>query len=174
MQFLRKNKRRKDERQREVSECSLSTKNNCFYEEHETKYRCLRSLPAPEKTWIQNKVCLHKHVNIYKNHTRDAKTVSCIESTTQENGLETVEYQFILPPGLTCGWVKCHWFGWFCISFATGLCPALKPIYKDLSNCLATFQGGRQKCCRLGFHPWGWMLAVISLSWWNTIYLTWN
>lgn len=31
-----------------------------------------------QKTWIQNKVCLHKRVQMYKNHIRGAKSVSCI------------------------------------------------------------------------------------------------
>lgn len=168
MQFLHTNKRRKAGRQRERWVLSLQ-KEQLFLKSMKWNTHALK-VYLHQKIWIQYKVCLRKHVHMYTNHTGGAKTVSCISSANQENGLETAEHQFILSPGLTCGWVKCYRFGWVCISFTAGLCPALKPVYKDLSNCLATFQGGRQKCCRAGFHPQRWALTVISLSWWNTIW----
>lgn len=67
-----------------------------------------------------------------------------------------------------CGGVKWHWFVWLCISFTTGSCPALKPIYKDLSNCL--FKVGDRNAAGWDFIHGGWMLAVILLSWWHAIW----
>lgn len=92
---------------------------------------------------------------------------------TRKVSWKQLSANFVFPPGLTSSWVKCHWFGGLCISFTAGLCPALKPIYKDLSNCLATLQGGRLKCCRLEFHPLG-MNAYSHFTVLMKCYLTWN
>lgn len=127
-----------------------------------------------QKTWIQNKVCVHTDTCTGTEITWEVpKLILIFRALSRRTGWKQLSTNLSCHLD-KCDWVKCHWFGRFCISFTAGLCPALKPICKDLSNCLTTFQGGRQKCFRLGFHPQGMNACSDFAILMKCYHLTWN
>ena len=175
MPFLRTNKRRKDGRQKDRWARSLSPeRTTVFFKKRSVKWNTgALQVYLQQKMWLQHKVCLHKRVHMYKEIAQEVPELSLVfGALTRKMGWE--ERSARLSRRLDWrAWVKSHRLGWFRTSLTTGLCPALEPICEGLSDCLATFQGGRQKRCGLGFHLRG-MNARSHFAVLMKCYLTWN